>query len=67
MPDEEHMRLLGMLDAAIRVGEQRADEMLKLACEVQQLRREIRHAVKLLSVGKIEEARMLLQSLGREK
>ncbi len=56
-------RLLGMLDAAIRLGETRADEMLRLAHELQEVKGEISRAINLMKVGKADDAVRLLETL----
>jgi hypothetical protein len=52
-----------MLEAAIRIGEQRAIEMIDLACQLQQLRRNLQRAITLLKQNQTASALRLLQSL----
>jgi hypothetical protein len=61
--DGEYEHLQGMLNAAIRLGESRLDEMLSLAIELREIRRNIRKAVQLMQTGRASEALVLLQSL----
>jgi hypothetical protein len=56
-----------MLDTAIRIGEQRAAEMIDLAVQLQHLRRNLQRAIALLKCGQTANALRLLQSLNEEE
>lgn len=59
-------KLDGMLRAAIHLGELRADEMIVLAMELQQLRRLIHKAVGYLKEGRADKAYQLLRRYERD-
>lgn len=67
MSNEQLLSLIGQRDAAIRLGELRAREMIELANQLQSLRRELGRTIKLLETGRPDDALRLLQSLSREK
>jgi hypothetical protein len=67
MSDEQLLSLMGQRDAAIRLGELRANEMIELANQLQALQREIKRVIKLLETGRPDDALRLLQSLSRNK
>lgn len=57
----------GMLLEAIRLGEQRCEELFEVRLELRRLNRAVSQALRALKHGRVDEARQLLERRGRRK